>query len=98
MAVATDTILQKMKRELAEAQQMSASASGVAMKKHIANIQLLCELLLEEQSASGTDSEHDMTGAEMKAMMGEKAAERTSKPLRRTLDHDEANGDSIFDF
>ncbi|HLS08629.1 MAG TPA: DUF5327 family protein [Lentibacillus sp.] len=96
MAVATDTILNKMKRELTEAQQMSADEA--AMKKHIANIQLLCELLLEEQSAPGT--ERDMTACEMKAMMGDKAEAAVHEPKSKhdTIDHDGANGASIFDF
>lgn len=96
MAVATDTIINKMKRELAEAKQKSADQT--AMKKHITNIQLLCELLMEEQPDSGLDAGHDITSEEMKAMMGEKPSLQSTKTERTTIDHDEANGDSIFDF
>ncbi|QKY70525.1 YwdI family protein [Lentibacillus sp. CBA3610] len=96
MAVATDTILQKMKRELEEAQRKSANES--VMRKHIANIQLLSELLMEEQSVAESGSGHDITAGEMKAMMGDKSAEQSSKPVQTTVNHDGANGDSIFDF
>ncbi|MFD1361595.1 DUF5327 family protein [Lentibacillus salinarum] len=98
MAVETGTILHKMKRELAHAQQTDADEP--AMKHHVANIRLLCELLLEEPSTSPSpsDSGRDVTAAEVKAMMGEKSPERTAKPTSLTDDHDGANGSSIFDF
>ncbi|TFJ93411.1 DUF5327 family protein [Lentibacillus salicampi] len=94
MAVATDTILKKMKQELAEAHQKSADVA--AMTKHVANIRLLCELLLEEEPSP--DAEHAMTAREMKAMMGNEVAERQSKQAHDPIDHDEANGKSLFDF
>ncbi|GGJ82975.1 hypothetical protein GCM10007063_01830 [Lentibacillus kapialis] len=94
MAVATDTILKKMQRELTEAQHMSADDSIV--KKHIANIQLLCELLNEEQPLP--ESKQEMTDRELKAMMGDAAAEQQPGPGRNPIDHDDANGKSLFDF
>lgn len=95
MAVSTDKVLQKMKRELAEAQE--SSADQAAMKQHIANIQLLCELLMEEEPSSKKRSARDITSEEMKAMMGEKTVAKASNTAH-TTDHDGANGDSLFDF
>ncbi|HLR62856.1 MAG TPA: YwdI family protein [Lentibacillus sp.] len=95
MAVATDTILRKMQRELTEAQKLSVDET--AMKKHVVKIQLLCELLTDEQSAPG--SEHQMTDRELKAMMGDEAAKQQQpEPVHGSIDHDDANGKSLFDF
>ncbi|SFE08294.1 hypothetical protein SAMN05216238_10832 [Lentibacillus persicus] len=96
MAVSTETVLQKMKQELAEAQQ--SSADQATMKKHIANIQLLCELLMEEEpSSSEKQTSRDITAKEMKAMMGNKSVRKGTEP-EHTINHEGANGESIFDF
>lgn len=96
MAITTDTVLQKMKRELTQAEQTTADET--VMKKHIANIQLLCELLLEDQSDSPSESGYNITASEMRAMMGDRSVERSPKRVSHTNDHEGANGDSIFDF
>ncbi|WP_010531534.1 YwdI family protein [Lentibacillus jeotgali] len=94
MAVATDTILRKIQRELTEAQKMATDETAV--KKHAANIQLLCELLTDEQSV--LESEPNVTDRELKAMMGSEAVKRQPDPAHDSIDHDGANGKSLFDF
>ncbi|TRM10822.1 hypothetical protein FH966_03290 [Lentibacillus cibarius] len=94
MAVTNDTIIQKMQKELAQAKQLTGDER--AMKKHIANIHLLCELLLEEESVPGAGS--DFTAEEMKAMIGTTTFPTPRETTGKVLEEDGANGDSIFDF
>ncbi|RYG71792.1 hypothetical protein EU245_12940 [Lentibacillus lipolyticus] len=94
MAVTNDTIMQKIQKELTQAKQLSADET--AMKKHIANIHLLCELLLEEASAPAASSE--FTAAEIKAMTGKNPSSKPLDTAGKLMEQDGANGDSIFDF
>lgn len=94
MAVENETIIQKMKTELNQAQQKGADKE--AMKKHIASIQLLCDLLLDEKLAA-PPVDNEITEEEMKAMIGKSETKQSHK--KTTIKDDEdANGDSIFDF
>lgn len=94
MAVANDTIIQKMMKELTQAQ--NKAADNNEMKNHIANVQLLCELLLEEKP---TSIDNDISKEEMMAMIGDNDASQKKKAVRQDLlDEDDANGKSIFDF
>ncbi|WP_106495985.1 DUF5327 family protein [Lentibacillus sp. Marseille-P4043] len=96
MAVTTNTVIQKMMKEVQELnkQQMNQQV----MMQHVANVKLLCELLLDEEGPSVTTSS-DISAREMKAMMGTSThpSVRTQSD-HETIDHDEANGKSIFDF
>ncbi|WP_077329402.1 YwdI family protein [Virgibacillus siamensis] len=91
MAVANETIIQKMIDELNKAQGKDESG----MKKHIANVQLLCDLMLEGDRAEPVD--HNLSKEEMKAMIG-KNSTADVKPARRVTVDDGANGESLFDF
>jgi|SRR5690625_366566 len=102
MAVQNKTIIKKMKDELQHAEIEVENVH--VMKRHIAKIQLLCDLLLdddtkqEQQPNTGT-----MTEQEMKAMLGAKTKMKQAnneKMIRsiQTSDEDASNGDSIFDF
>lgn len=91
MAVANSTIIQKMMKEIQQAQLQQHN--NPMLIKHISNIHMLCELLLEEhEQGNGTE---DMQ-QELKMMMGD--SEREIPLKTTTRDHDQANGDSIFDF
>ncbi|MBY7144777.1 YwdI family protein [Virgibacillus sp. NKC19-3] len=93
MAVGNNTVIRKMIHELTQAQEQDNQDK---MTKHIENVRLLCDLFLEEASPSKGEKE-TISAEEMKAMLGKQASENKtikSKPM----DHDGANGDSIFDF
>jgi hypothetical protein len=101
MAVNNETVLQKMMAELQQAKQLKDNET--AMLKHIQHIRLLCDLFLDEEEMPVTSLRRpdNIESAEMKAMLGEKGynkelAEQQGK--RDQIDHDGANGDSIFDF
>ncbi|MGP4106207.1 DUF5327 family protein [Virgibacillus sp. L01] len=94
MAVETDTIIQKMMKELTQAQQKSDDNNAV--QKHIENVQLLCELLLEEKPKADSS---EISTEEMKAMIGESNNSRKQTITRRNHEEDDdANGSSLFDF
>ncbi|WP_099159350.1 DUF5327 family protein [Virgibacillus ndiopensis] len=97
MAVTNQTVLQKMKKEVDEASRKQMNQKD--MVKHIANVKLLCELLLEEES-SPVVGNNEITEDEINAMIG---AENASSMIKKqsstsTIIHDDANGKSIFDF
>ncbi|MBP1948905.1 YwdI family protein [Virgibacillus litoralis] len=94
MAVETDTIIQKMMKELTQAQQKNND--NAVVQKHIANVQLLCELILEEKPKSNSS---EISTEEMKAMIGHSNNGRKESTTHREIeDSDDANGSSIFDF
>lgn len=94
MAVETDTIIQKMMKELTQAKQKSDDNDAV--QKHVANVQLLCELILEEKPKSDSS---EISTEEMKAMIGESNNSRKQNITRRNQEEDDdANGSSLFDF
>jgi len=68
------------------------------MVKHIANVRLLCDLFLEEDDVSVKES-GGISKAEWKAMLGETERPKIHEEMQHSaIDHDDANGDSIFDF
>lgn len=98
MAVAYETILKKMMTEVSAAKAVQHKEQD--MKQHVANVRLLCDLLLEEQTEHEQKqhvmSKKDISEAEWKAMLGSSTKPQIHSAER--MDHDEANGDSIFDF
>lgn len=101
MAVANETIINKMMQELTEAK--TNPHHKETLNKHIEHVKLLCELILDEErphSNIKTEDKTKITAEEMKAMMGQSQAQTLQNPSHRetTLDHDDANGESIFDF
>ncbi len=93
MAVSVTTMIDKMKNELALAEDGQHDAE--VMKRHISRVQLLCELLLQEEgTVSAGKPKNEITAEEMKAMLGAAGPGKTE----HKLNHEEANGDSIFDF
>lgn len=96
LAVTNETIIRKMMKELNYVQHNDAD--NETMKKHIANVRLLCDLVLEEETTVDTDH---ITNEEMKAMIGKDSSNRVGKTQsihRESIEHDDANGSSIFDF
>lgn len=91
MVIKNETVIHKMINELQAALVKSNDSQKVA--KHIENVQLLCELLLD--GANKTIESNEITSREMQVMVGEKVKKQNTK---KSITHDKANGDSIFDF
>lgn len=101
MAVANETIIQKMMQELTKAKDVSNNQERLLT--HIEHVRLLCDLLLEEKNegydnAMTKTNRTKITADEMKAMMGTTKKVVTPPSERTNINHGEANGDSIFDF
>ncbi len=98
MAVKNETIIKRAMRELETAQQ---AHNDVAMKKHIANVQLLCDLILDESQEPEQTAE-EISQKEMKTMLGStNHMSRNNEDMLQSLQKPtvaEEKGDSIFDF
>lgn len=102
MAIANEKVIQKMMEELKQAKENQHHYEK--MINHIEKVYLLCELFLDDDTSKTISSiledeelEEPITPEEMKAMLGEN---NKQKKNNKTLikHHNEANGDSIFDF
>ncbi|QTN00917.1 hypothetical protein ERJ70_17465 [Sediminibacillus dalangtanensis] len=98
MAISNQTVLTKMMSELQEA--LEKKDETAAIREHVRSVRLLCDLMLEEDNAAaGTEPEQ-----ELMKMMGDMHAGSHAGPSKvkstgkQTIDHEEANGNSIFDF
>lgn len=104
MTVGSDRIIQKMINELNQAKEQNQKQDK--WLKHIENVSLLCDLLLEDDASESTNeakspTTESISTEEMKAMIGKQEREVKSnqdKFKKSTIDHDIANGNSIFDF
>lgn len=75
------------------------------VRKHIAHVHLLCELILENDSdAPESVQQSKISSQEMKAMMGgqpsleHQKSKQKDHSIQSNISHHQANGDSIFDF
>ncbi|WP_077623505.1 YwdI family protein [Sediminibacillus massiliensis] len=98
MAISNQSVLNKMQKELKEA--MAKEGQTNAVREHVRAVRLLCDLILDEDKGSGTAEQQ-----ELQAMMGnlETSLNKPSNVQRTgqqsvNTDHEEANGDSLFDF
>ncbi|WP_042221365.1 YwdI family protein [Oceanobacillus manasiensis] len=102
MAVANETIIQKMMKELQQAK--TSKHDDRIVQQHVRNVQLLCDLFLEDEKSSQSEATTDVDGIsteELKAMMGKEVIETQPKKVMNqhsVLKEEDANGDSIFDF
>lgn len=101
MAVGNEKILEKMMMEVQQAKLLQNDHH--AMLAHIQHIRLLCDLFLDDEETPEKPKRkpNDIEEVEMKAMLGEKAYEIEKKKQQNKnaeIDHDGANGSSIFDF
>ena len=85
-------VIDKMIKELQLAKENEQSQH--VLLKHIGNVQLLCELFLEEKPAESPT----FSGQELKAMLGDKYSQQVEEKKHAPIKHGDANGDSIFDF
>ena len=101
LAVDNEKVLQKMMIELQQAKELQDN--DAAMLKHIQHIRLLCDLFLEEDETAVNPPKrtNNVEEAELKAMLGEKGygiEKSKQQEMKSQIDHDGANGSSIFDF
>lgn len=102
MAVTNTTIINKMLEELHVAN--NNVDNELVLRQHVRHIRLLCDLLLDEQEKSMTQAQDStqFSAAEIKMMLGEKGAAKMNQQKevnpQAKIDHEEANGDSLFDF
>ncbi|MFD2044374.1 YwdI family protein [Ornithinibacillus salinisoli] len=94
MAIANETIIQKMIQELQQAKQQQSQTEIV---KHMEHVRLLCDLFLAESDSSSEVSKEEISPEEMKAMLGETRKQQSFQKTSR-LEENDANGKSIFDF
>ncbi|WP_226036246.1 DUF5327 family protein [Aquibacillus saliphilus] len=91
MAISSQAVLSKMIKEL---QVATTVKDQEAVREHVHAVRLLCDLLLDDPETVEIDQEQ-----EMKKMIGatdqQPIKDKKSTP---SLDHDEGNGKSIFDF
>lgn len=102
MAVENERIIEKMLTELQRAK--AEQQNQVKMKRHLANVQVLCELILEEgvQAKPALSSTQEITADEMKAMIGNQQTKKNDfnkQQISKTVsNHKEDTGGSLFDF
>lgn len=101
MTVSNQQLLQRMNKEIEEAQMNHGDAGRV--REHVRAVKLLCDLILEEEGTSAradspqvTEKSSEPTAAEIRKMMGEEPSK--SKNKKEDSSDEEANGSSIFDF
>ncbi|GGB35031.1 hypothetical protein GCM10011409_10630 [Lentibacillus populi] len=97
MSVTNSTVIRKIIKEAEQAKEKQTDDKQ--MLKHIANVKLLCELLLEEEGPLQANS-NEITADEIRTMMGTTNHQlvEQQQPNHSKNDHDDANGESIFDF
>ncbi|GGC86508.1 hypothetical protein GCM10007216_16520 [Thalassobacillus devorans] len=110
MAISNETVLKKMMNEIQEA--MVNHGETASVREHVRAVRLLCDLMLDDRHQPAPQAEDrslkypdptdvsEPTADEVRAMMGDVAGSSYQKKEKKKQkdEHDEANGDSIFDF
>ncbi|MFZ3578544.1 YwdI family protein [Virgibacillus sp. DJP39] len=100
MAISNETILKKMMDELQQAQTKAANHDQMA--KHIGNVRLLSDLIMDadhaDESVKKTTDLNDFSLDEMEVMLGKANTNKVTDSKHNEDDQDDANGKSIFDF
>ncbi|MBB6453892.1 hypothetical protein HNQ94_002343 [Salirhabdus euzebyi] len=95
MPISDNKVLTKMMEEMHKAQQVQHDPSK--MKEHIRAIKLLTELMLDNESTTNEDVV--LKKMSQQQMLEKKGSyERNDHHEKPSIEHDGANGDSIFDF
>lgn len=92
MAVEYENIIQKMITELQQAK--ATQHNHAAMKRHIAKVHVLSELVLDESPTINTGDQ--ITDLEIKAMLGNEQVKINNEKTSKNADADDSA--SIFDF
>ncbi|SDK16350.1 YwdI family protein [Sediminibacillus albus] len=95
MAITNQAVLRKMGNELQEA--LAKQDQTEAVREHVRAVRLLCDLILDD--GQGVTEEQELA----KMMGGVEGQLPSSKPTpgrpqKNNINHEEANGNSIFDF
>lgn len=95
VAITNRAVINKMMAELQKAKKFHEKEE--VMKRHVSHVQLLCDLLLQETDTSNSKA---ISQEEMKAMIGNQSRQSSEYKTvqKQSMDHEEANGNSIFDF
>lgn len=95
MAIEYESIIRKMITELQYAK--TEHHNYAKMKRHIAKVHVLSELILDEESPG--KSTDNITSQEIKAMLGNDKDKTKNQQLgKSSLDADQEDPGSIFDF
>lgn len=102
MAISNQAAIEKMINELQQA--LAQGSSEVKTREHVRAVRLLCDLILEEESKP--EPAATSSAQELEKMMGglestldkQSGIKKQPGSSRSKIDHEEANGDSIFDF
>lgn len=94
MGVSKQTILHKIKKELDQA--VKHETNDQKVQKHLSHIKLLCELMIEENEQDTMPDKHAVYSNQEKVFI--KNDHLLKEDKHSTVDHDGANGPSIFDF
>lgn len=93
MAVEDEKIIQKMIHELQQALEVNSKPNTLV--QHVSNVKVLCELIIENGMVDKGNTK--ISADEMKAMIGE--SQTKGETTRSSeLNHEDANGKSLFDF
>lgn len=101
MAVENKRMIDKMMNELQQAKDLQHDP--IKMKRHIAKVQVLCEVMLEESST--TNTEKGISDHELKAMIGKQQSQKEQVNTQKVnmysktdIYDEDTNDDSLFDF
>lgn len=100
MSVSYDQILQKMMKEIQEANLQKEQPDRV--KEHVRAVKLLGDLILDDDSVASpmmqsTTVPGQSTYVATNSSQGTETPTPAPKPKQK-IDHEEANGESLFDF
>ncbi|MYL35727.1 hypothetical protein GLW08_14565 [Pontibacillus yanchengensis] len=100
MSVSYDQILQKMMKELQEANLLKQHPEKV--QEHVRAVKLLADLIVDDDGASMQTMQQPSTSSQQIApTQSQPTASPSPQPAPKSepsIDHEEANGDSLFDF
>lgn len=92
MSVSYDRIIQKLSEQIEQAER--AKENPTLLKRHISQIHVLCELILEENKDDFLMKDQ-LTSSQL---AGQSSTVSSSTPTREKIVKTELTDDSIFDF
>ncbi|MBH0230535.1 YwdI family protein [Halobacillus yeomjeoni] len=98
MAISNQTVLKKMSSEIQEA--MLKHGDDQQVREHVRSVKLLADLFLEQETTTTQQAPtvNEPTVEEVRKMMGANEPAPSKQKKEEPIDHDDANGSSIFDF
>lgn len=92
MEISIEKLLEKMERELQLAKTDSRDEN---LREKIYSIKILCEVILEDKTANGTEMTSNVSSAVYQPAAVQPVSMNQAKKMQTD---DGANGDSLFDF